>query len=382
MQAFFIYLMPRALHSQKNMRKASFLLFGCLKVLFASASSYHTDSLRHYYTHVHKAEHLIIMGDYPNAVKSYDSAFAFSAHPFAGDVYNKLKCCIVVKDYKAAQCESERLITKGAQLQFFSTTFYDGFRNSKAYSQLAAHYPALHKKYLGAVDVHEIKQIRMLADADQAVHCSLPALYADTAFVRRMRMNDDSLSLLLTNLLHCDSCLGNEKLGYNFLNDTTLSVAPAYGVIMLHQIQKGGYNFNGLICRAVQQGTLKAEIALSWLSQSGMETVNLTGGYMIFADTLWKLREISHNEGSRRWMAARTKRTDSVLQVFFLNDAYFDVEERVKFNYRQYCRTCRPKADTKFYISPSSVIVGSFKAPAPGEKSYRLADHYNVVEHP
>jgi hypothetical protein len=201
----------------------------------------------------------------------------------------------------------------------------------------------------------------------------LPTLHADTAFISRMRRNDDSLSEMLAALLEQYDFLNEDVIGYNFPGGSTFSAAPLYGVIALHQIQKGGRRLNNLLFEAVKAGKLKSDIACSWQEQ----TFNLTARYRVYSDTLWKLR-VRASQPTFIWAGM----SDSMMKEYWINDSLFDIVERVGFNYRKHCKSCKRPVPAMFIIYPSSPIIGSFKAPARGERPYRMADHYEVLMHP
>jgi hypothetical protein len=348
------------------------LILVCIGAKCVAFAHNQSDSLRAYYYYVHKAEHNIINKDYADARKSYDSAFHYLKSPFAVDINNKFVCCIYNGDFQSAIIEAEILIKRGASLRMFSAFRYKTFRETPQFREMVANYSRWHDEYLGNTNQRLIRTLRILIDADQAVHCMLPSLYSDSSFVAKMRMNDDSLSDVLAKLLLDNDFLSEDIIGINCTVDSSFSSQPLYGLIVLHQIQKGGSRLNKILYQAMQQGKLRPEVLIGWLSQSRMIDVEPLTKYVVYRDTLW----------SFRLQPSGIEKAASLLNDFYLSDGYFDIDERMRFNYLNFCKTCaHAESVSAFRIYPAISVIGSRKTSSDGRLS-NMSEYYDVVEHP
>src|SRR5690606_23442303 len=113
-------------------------------------------------------------------------------------------------------------------------------------------YDQWHKEYLSTTNQPLIAYLKKLVAADQSVHCALPAKHEDTAFVNHMHRNDDSLAIIISNLMIKHDYLGEELIGAAFEDDTVLSNYPLHGPILLHEIQRGGNTLSDAIMEAMK----------------------------------------------------------------------------------------------------------------------------------
>lgn len=310
------------------------------------------NNIKEYYAHIHCAEHFAILGDYSNAVVQYQYA-SMLRRPFAVDVFNQLVCYLFLGNYNRVFENCKILAEKGAPASFFSQVLFQDFRKSTYYERLLSEYDNLHQIYLSHVDASLVGYIKKLVDADQNIHCLLPSTYNDTAFVNRMRANDNLLSSILSSLMISNDLLGEETIGANFYSDTCLSEAPLYSLIALHEIQRGSNKLDSVLYVAMKLGRVKPEVALQWLCQTNVAKIDLTRTYEIYNDTLWELQE---SEEERRLFEIDVRRSQVqhqyILSDFYLNDSCFDVKERVIYNFFRNVSITR--TDHQFIILPEA----------------------------
>ncbi len=342
------------------------------------------DSVTHYYYYVHKAEHSIIQKDYHVATKIYDTAFRFKK-PFAVDIYNQLICNLYDQNFQLALSGCRQLVEKGAPLSFFNQSLFKDFHATAEYQQLLKEYEILHLKYCSLIDTQLVEYINKLVDADQNIHCLLPSRYNDTAFVNKMWRNDELASEILRSIMLQHNLLNEDVIGATFSEDSVLDAGPLYGILALHEIQRGGKTIDSVLWQAVKVGYLKPEIAISWLSQTGYPVLDLTRSYTIYNDTLWKRKDtdseiigIIDDEKVRdiykKDLAKKKERYMSALHNVYLDDPCFIVEERIIYNFLKGLSGGTGNK-YKFIISPSAIPVGSFK----DNKSLKIFHDSNTV---
>lgn len=316
------------------------------------------DSIRLYYQFMHKAEHLAINQEYELAVLNYNSGFMYKQPPFAVDIQNYLTCNLLQKSYSKVLSAAYSLIKKGAPLAYFEKALFADFNNSEEGLVLRKNYPKIHELYEKTVNREIIAILKKMADADQAVHCALPVKTGDIAFIKEMHQNDDSLALILNDLLMKNDFLSEEIIGANFQSDSILLINPLYGGVALHQMQKGGVLLKQSISLAIQSGKLRAEIGVGWMSLAHNPPISLTRLYQVYADTLWKRKETDWEQRMfRRFSGQSVDRTRKLMHDYYLDDSYFDVEERVVYNFYTICKTCTLSIKPSFYILPSATMV-------------------------
>jgi hypothetical protein len=330
------------------------------------------DSIRMYYTLVHSAEHFIIQENYVMADSLYDSAFRFKK-PFAIDVYNKLLCDLNGQNNAGALSDCLELINKGAPLLFFKQSFFDNFRGSKQYTQLLSSYNNLHQKFQKRLNANVVLFLKKLVSADQIIHCLLPTRYNDSSFVDSMRLRDDSFSVILCKIMTDNQFLNEDVIGANFENDTVLNPLPIYGVIAIHEIQRGGRNVNSVLMQAVKSGAIKSELVNSWLSQAGAPKLNLTRLYSQYNDTLWRRNETALLRKMYENMIGTSEEEYAHdLREFYLDDKNFMVEERIIYNFHK--EAAKSEKKYLFFILPDvPYIISSFEG---GDEARNLQFFY------
>lgn len=318
------------------------------------------DSIRAYYNNVLEAEYYCIHKDYKDAIKCHRKAFDHK-RPFATDVYNLMLCGLDMKDNVLVLDCAERLVKKGASLAFFEQMLFTNFRISEEYKVLQEKYEDWHKAYLTTTNQSLIEYISKLVALDQNVHCGLKVSYDDTAFVNAMHNNDDSLSVILGGLLLKNSYLDEDIVGVSFMDDAVLRKEPRYGIIALHQVQRGGKILTDAINAAIKLGHLRSEVGLGWLSQTMWTQMNLTRKYLIYNDTLWKLRETEEEAMMFQQMSGQLGDNKYALHDVYLDSDMFSVEERVIYNFFVLCKDCVPEIHKSFFILPKAMLTASVK---------------------
>ena len=343
----------------------------CIVLLTSIVSK--AEDLERYYKNIHSAENLIIHCDFADAIVLYDSAFLYKK-PFVVDIYNQLLCQLYTNDYKKALLNCQMLIDNGALRVFFNQNAFSDFKRTKAFKHLMKNYEKHHKIFERRVDSSLVIFLKKMVEIDQNIHCLLPISCKDEKILYDMAKNDDSLAIILNNLMKEHSSLGEEVIGGNFENDTILKATPLYAPIALHEIQKGGKIIDSEIYKAIFSGELKPEIGLAWLSQTAESKVILAEDFIIFSDTLWKYSGKKYQSG-----VLGDEYTRSFLRRYYLADSNFNIDERVKYNYMQ--QVCKlPVKLGKFIIKPSAQVVGSFKEETKQQTLTFYHMNYNYIK--
>ncbi len=359
--------------------------FFLLAAFFSSNAAIWTkeDSIQVFYEYVHKAEFKILISKYQDACGLYDTAFLYYPHPQATDIHNQLMCFLQTRNYKRALQCCNQLILKGATDKYFKqNSFYD-FNKSEESGILAKQYKINHERFLASINNDIIREIKKIFDADQSVHCRIPSNNKDTAFIKRMHNNDDSLAILLNDLLINNDFLSEDVIGASFRDDTTLSESPGYGVVVVHQIQKRGDLLTETISRAMQLGKLRPEMGLEWIGRNFKSTFDITSDYIVFSDTLWK----SHVAYPNRRMGLKLSGQDDdgikdFMHHFYLDDRYYDLEKRIVYNYYKNCAKCISPINKSFYILPAALDNGYPNKDVDNGVQKDAHDHYNAFAFP
>lgn len=238
------------------------LLFCAGKSLTASAGAGFYEQL------INKAELSLTAGNYPVALRYYDSAFATRPIPLAQDLYNASLCALAVKQHDKAFNFCQQLAAKGTGAAFFvKKTAYQPLKKDKRWATLIT--TATRAK-------------TMIREKNKAANEFLEGLYAicDTIPDWDGRLNIksradktrlqlvDSLSQQLLLFIQKNGYPSEEITGVRTLHDTLLDVQPQFARI----IQKRRIRINAaidaqlknaLVQKGIQQGLLKADVYLN-----------------------------------------------------------------------------------------------------------------------
>lgn len=329
------------------------ILLVIISLSFSTCSAYsQEDSVRSYYNSILSAEDFCMREKYVEAANSYRIAFTYKG-PFATDIFNYMLCALnLVENATVLKC-AELLVKKGASRRFFEQSIFSVFKKSNEYNILQQRYDEWHRGYQTTTNQALIEYIRKLVVLDQNVHCALPVKYKDTAFVNSMHSRDDSLAIILRELLHDNNHLDESIIGAAFTNDTVLRQEPLYAVIALHQVQRGGKELTNAIKEAVIAGNLRSEVALGWLSQNTNAEVNLTREYTIYKDTLWRMKRLPSDSPFPEKMRKQLDGTNAqLLYKMYLDPSKFNVEQRVTYNFFNKCINCERGIPGRFLFLP------------------------------
>jgi hypothetical protein len=300
-----------------------------LSILLTSKTRGQQQDIAPYYNHIYAAEEKIIDGAYSDAAAFYKQAFSTAFHPFALDVYNAVVCAALL-DHNADLLQyASALILKGADTGFFSKHIFTGFKQSPEWQALRRRLPALMNARTKNIDTALIARIEAFKARDQAIHCLLPG---NAALTEEMQRIDDSLSESLNQLLLDHDYFSEEVIGA-FFEDTILSPAPRYGLLVLHQFQKDGDRLTATIEKAVKLGRLRPETALQWMENGLSSTLVFKKLHFVYRDTL---RSFSLSSRDKRVLLLSTDPQEK--EQRFRKAFYVDRPERLRkkihFEYR------------------------------------------------
>ncbi|MEO6832914.1 MAG: hypothetical protein ABI378_10510, partial [Chitinophagaceae bacterium] len=197
-----------------------------------------------------------------------------------------------------------------------------------------------------------VSTINQLISVDQNQHCSLTQNADNDSFLIKMHNIDDHLSDSFLVLMSQHKNLNEQIIGANSVTDTTFSPMPKYGIIALHQFQKGGRKFENVLINAITNGDLKLDVASMWMSEK-YGLLKDRDKYLGSNDTLWRIKQnlIQNNESSNSTSTV----SPELYLVHKLSIDDSETEERIVYNYKRYIAH-KHGVDIPFVIFPTLTI--------------------------
>ncbi len=223
-----------------------------------------------YYNHIQKAEHLLIQGNYKDAIPEYQSAFSEVRLPFSNDLFNALVCVNKHLDnkniYFAVKCGLQ-LKQLGCENRFFQQEKLKAIVHSPIWNTSVTR-----------------KNVR--PDLDITYRNEIIALFNKDQKDRVQRINDEPEEVVLSDyeiaerfrqLIETKGFPGEARIGVFVKSDTTL-VLPPYHIILLHHFQKGNEELTGHLKAAVVDGKIPSSFLSGILVFS---YTNNIGGFLM-----------------------------------------------------------------------------------------------------
>lgn len=218
--------------------------------LFAQQFQLKNTQLKEYFTHIRKAENLLVNQHFDASLKSYKTSFSLFDKPFGKDIYNSMHLAMQLKDYKYAY-------KAYSQLECMDYPFAEKF--------LAEKFP---KSYLN-------KKSKCVKTIDYAYKKELDSLFEMDQHYRRLAngdLNNKKEEITLSDSIASHRLLNliKEK---GFPNEHNIGLGSANGyflqnfyLIIWHQlknnsISKQHINFSIILEEALNQGKIIPEHA-------------------------------------------------------------------------------------------------------------------------
>ncbi|WP_162053638.1 cbb3-type cytochrome oxidase subunit 3 [Pontibacter pamirensis] len=228
-----------------------------------------------YHPVINVAELEIVEGNYEEALAAYQQAFAAVPTPFARDYYNAAVSAVKLGDEKQAFDYLEQLVIKGVSLPYLERQqVFDSLQTSRQWKKFEKQYPKRRKRY------EEAANLILRDDLDE--------LYARDQYFRQakggLRVHGDTIRQIeadnITNLLNWINDYGYPGEALIGVADT-LEELPRFSIVIQRQTAaRNGYDFKGILSKAVKEGRIAPQPAAYLLDQ---QAGNIMYGSRAFA---------------------------------------------------------------------------------------------------
>lgn len=215
-----------------------------------------------YHPVINVAELKIVEGNYEEALAAYRQAFASVPSPFARDYYNAAVSAVKLEDEKQAFNYLEQLVMKGVSLPYLERQqVFDSLQTTKRWKKFGKQYPKRRKKY------EETANLILRDDLDE--------LYARDQYFRQakggLRVHGDTIRQIevdnVTNLLNWINDHGYPGEALIGVADT-LEELPRFSIVIQRQTAaRDGYDFKGILAKAVKEGRIAPQPVAYLLDQ-------------------------------------------------------------------------------------------------------------------
>ena len=236
-----------------------------LLLLFSFATAAHADTLDYvkaYHPVINQAELKVVDGQYEDALRAYQQAFAAVPSPFARDYYNAAVCATLLGEERQARKYLEQLALKGVSLAYLERQeAFDALQSTRHWRKFKRKYPKRRRTFEQTANLDLRADLDELYARDQYFRQAEGGLraYRDT-----LKQIEDSNVKLLLSWIEAHGYPGEGLIGVA----DTLEQLPRYSIVIRRQTKaRKGYDFTAILTQAVHQGNIDPQAAAYLLDQ-------------------------------------------------------------------------------------------------------------------